>query len=312
MTPGDRDIPHLIEAAGFAPGQPVGVAGRGAGGWQIGCAAGHWPDGRAVTSEDRFYAASLSKQLTGAAIALLVRSGRIDPDAEIPQAFLPGWPRRPTIRQVLHHVGGLPAAGAEIEPGRDWTNDVALGQLAVSLPAGTAGSAHVYSNLGYVLLARIVERASEMPFQTFVAEHLIAPLGLVGIGFATEKLPDVPQARMLGPSLPLSTGDGGLWTTASAFADWLDAQNRDALGIASLVEQDYPLNAGGSAHYGWGIGIRTFRGHACFIHGGGWTGARAKAMRCPALGLSVAVVAVDDREDRVNALADACLDALAD
>jgi len=297
----------LIAAAGFDDGLPVVLATVDAAGIMSVAVAGTWPSGRPVTPDDRFYGASLAKQLTGAAAALLVR-GRLDADAPLSAYLegLPEWGERVTARQLAHHIAGLPEAGiAEAAVGGDWTEAAVteyLGRrVALSYPPGTE---HRYSNLGYILLARLVTKLSGKPFAEFVADSLCG--GDAGIGFASE-VAGFPQAAGFS-SLPLTQGDGGLWTTAGSFARWLATQNRDPLHIADIVEAPGRLSDGTVVDYGWGLGLRRYRGKRLLIHGGSWSGATAKALRCPALGIAAVVLTAGGDMREVVGLADAALE----
>jgi CubicO group peptidase (beta-lactamase class C family) len=256
---------------------------------------GEWPNGRAVTTADRFYAASLAKQVTGAALALLVREGRIDPDAGVATYLdeLPAWGHRITARQLAHHVAGIPRDVIETVISGHWTDDAVMGALADV--AELAPRTFVYSNVGYVLLGRLVAAASGEPFSQFIESR-----------FALSPAPDVglfPQTVLLGDKLPLSSGDGGLWTSAETFVRWLDRQNRDEFGVEALVTSPGP----GADDYGWGLGLRQLHGNLLLIHGGGWQGASAKSARCPSLGIAVVALAACDEFDQVARLVDAVL-----
>ncbi|KQV09125.1 serine hydrolase domain-containing protein [Devosia sp. Root105] len=309
MTP----LATLVERAGFAAGTPVAVA-RVAGDAVEKCVTGAWPNGQPVTPSDRFYVASLAKQVTGAALALLVRDGRIDPDRPVSDHVggLPPWSAAVTPRQLAHHIGGLPPAGElEARIAGDWTDAPAfeaLGDLAElpSLPGGT----YSYSNLGYILLARVIANASDVPFAEFAATRLFGPLDLDGIGFLSTPVGQ-PQLPLLGARLPLTHGDGGLWSTARSFAQWLQHQNADALGIADLVTAAGRLNDHAPVDYGWGLGLRAHRGAALLIHGGEWTGAAAKAMRSPASGIAVVGMAAGAPFETLNRLVSAVLEDIA-
>ena len=300
----------MIALAGFEPGTPVSLARRDASGAIEDGVAGTWPDGRPVVATDRFYGASLAKQVTGAAAALLVRDGRLDPDQSVARHLtdLPPWAAETTPRQLAHHTAGLPAAGVlEVLAPGDWTEDFAIGAMrGLPGPVTEPGTSYAYSNLGYILLAQVAERVAGMPFAAFVAANLLAPLGLQGMALETQ-IGDFPQSGLMGPSLPLSHGDGGLWTTSGAFALWLHQQNRDALGIADIVEASGRLAGGADVAYGWGLGLRTHRDQRLLIHGGSWTGAVAKAVRCPALGISVVALAASGQSDTLYRLVDTVL-----
>lgn len=129
-----------------------------------------------------------------------------------------------------------------------------------------------------------------MPFAEFVARRMLAPPGLDEMGF-TSGAPSFPQVALMGTSLPLTHGDGGIWSSARTFARWLHLQNIDALGIAGIVQSPGILRDGTAVPYGWGIGLRSYRGAELFIHGGEWTGCAAKAVRSPALGIGVVAMA---------------------
>jgi CubicO group peptidase (beta-lactamase class C family) len=302
----------LIARAGFAPGTPVGLARVGQSGLVEEAIAGNWPDGRPVGTQDHFYVGSLAKEVTGVAAALLVRDGQLDADAPVSRYLpaLPSWADRITPRQLAHHTAGLPAAG-EMERAlgsSDWTMARMLAALSeLREPHDEPGRAHVYSNVGYILLAQIVAEVASMSFEHFAQTRLFAPLGLDDMVFAGLQIDNFPQAPLLGPSRPLTVGDGGLWSSAGAFARWLDAQNHDALGVAAIVEAPARLGDGQNGDYGWGIGVRSWRGVRSFIHAGQWQGAVARSVRCPDLGLSVVAMASGPSVDALGALIDAAL-----
>lgn len=297
----------LIAAAGFEADLPVSIAVVDRASQFESAAAGRWPGGLPVATGDRFYGASLAKQFTGAAAAALVREGRLDPDASIGiwLPALPAWLGQVTARQLAHHMAGLPAAGiAEEALGQNWTEASVSGYLTtLGAPTYPAGTAHRYSNLGYILLARLVAAVSDMAFTDFVATQLTDS---AEIDF-TSNFEMFPQAPLLNFP-PLTHGDGGLWTNSRAFAGWLDQQNRDPLQIAAITEAPGRLNDGTAIDYGWGLGLRTYRGARLLIHGGAWKGAACKAMRCPALGLAAVVLTAGGDMEKVVALADAALD----
>lgn len=306
MTP----LATLVERAGFASGTPVAVARCVRSGIVEEFARGIWPNGSPGAPTDRFYTASLAKQVTGAALALLVRDGRVDPDLPVATyvSGLPPWSASATPRHLAHHIAGLPPAG-EVEaraPG-GWTEAFAFSALTefAELPS-PPGTAYAYSNLGYILLAHLVAEVSGMPFAQFAANRLFEPLGTDGIGFTADP-GQHPQLSLMGPSLPLTQGDGGLWSTARGFAQWLHHQNADTLGIASLVTAPGRLNDGTPVDYGWGLGLREHRGQPLYIHGGEWTGAQAKAVRSPALDIAVAGMSARGDFDTLNQLVTAVL-----
>jgi CubicO group peptidase (beta-lactamase class C family) len=190
----------------------------------------------------------------------------------------------------------------------DWTEPAAIAALERAAPADAgAGERFSYSNLGYIVLARFVAEVSGMPFAEFVTQRMLAPLGLDEMGFVSA-VPSFPQVALMGTSLPLTHGDGGMWSSARAFARWLHLQNTDALGVAGIVQSPGLLRDGTAVPYGWGIGLREYRGAELFIHGGEWTGCAAKAVRSPALGIGVVAMAAGAPIELVNQLVSDVLD----
>lgn len=311
------DLAALIEAVPFAPGLPLGVAVAERNGRITELVQGHWSDGSAVKLTDPFYAASLAKQVTGAGVAVLIDRGHLDPADRLVQ-FLPGmpaWMHDLTLLQLLGHRAGFPAAGVlENRLQGAWTTaDVIAALRNMPAPADPPGRRFSYSNAGYVILARIIEQISGQDFASFVQGELFEPLELTGIGFPRgDVVATFRQTAGMGPTLPLSHGDGGLWTTARAFVQWLVHQNRDTLEVAHRVETSEPTSDGAAGDYGWGIGLRSYRGEPLFIHGGSWPGACCKAVRSRAFGVSIAVFAASQAEqDHVGMLVDSILAASA-
>jgi len=311
------NLSAVMRTAEFDADTPVSLAAVSRQGHMETIAAGRWPDGSAVVETDWFYAASLSKQLTAAAAARLMQAGRLDADAPVARYMpdLPDWATRVTARQLAHHIAGLPADNENDfeDLTKHWTEARALAALGnLSKLPRSPGQAYVYSNLGYVLLAEVLAHAAGKPFPEIVSKTLMQPLGIEGMAFAGPAIGDFPQASLLGPVLPLTVGDGGLWSTAQAFGGWLQAMNADSLDLASVLTQPGRLSNGETTDYGWGIGLRQYRGAPLYIHGGEWTGAVARAVRSPSLGLAVVAFASGPSIDALGALVDAILDAEAD
>lgn len=95
--------------------------------------------------------ASVSKPLAAWAALVAVEEGSVSLDDPVGQ---PGC----TLRHLLAHAGGYPFEGAE--------------------PIGPPGARRTYSNSGYDLIAGHVEGATGIPFADYLAEAVLAPLGM--------------------------------------------------------------------------------------------------------------------------------------
>jgi len=144
--------------------------------------------GTALRPDHIFRIASHSKTFTGTALMLLVEDGRIRLDdrvaAHLPwlsDAGDPRW-REVTVRQLLSHGAGVIRDGVEKDYwhlSRAFPDAEALRREL--LATGLVLDPNVqmkYSNYGYSLLGMVVEAVSGMPYNRFVTERIIRPLGL--------------------------------------------------------------------------------------------------------------------------------------
>lgn len=145
------------------------------------------PDaGPAIDERTAFDLASLTKPMATAALAMvLVGDGALDLDAPV-RRWLPDAATTGTVRQLLAHAAGCAAhveffrtlrAGAHPDPRAE------LLDLAARHPAAAPGVAAVYSDLGYLMLGAIVERAAGRPLDDAFRVHVAEPLGLSGACF---------------------------------------------------------------------------------------------------------------------------------
>ena len=141
-----------------------------------------------VNTDTVFHIASLSKQITGAALALTILDGKAgldDPVAQhIPEAAHYG--QALTIGHLVYFSSGLtegydvPRAG-----GMPWSthyhftvDDAIEASLSVQELQFEPGSQWRYNNINYQLMAEIVERAQGQGFSDFVRQRIFDPLGM--------------------------------------------------------------------------------------------------------------------------------------
>jgi len=160
---------------------------------------------------------SLTKQFTATVIADLAREGKIDFQAPLSR-YLDGVPERTapiTIEQLLTHTSGLPeACGEDFDR---LTRDELVGRCLAQVELGPAGK-FVYSNLGYSLLAAVVERIEKRPLGETLAARYFQPLGMQHIGYAFDAALQDSLARGYDDSLTvapisdrLAAMDGAAW-----------------------------------------------------------------------------------------------------
>jgi CubicO group peptidase (beta-lactamase class C family) len=197
--------------------------------------------GRSVTRETAFRIASMTKSTTALAILLLRDQGRLALDAPladyVPQfAAVPAATRDSppvSVRHLLTHTAGFVTD--------DPWGDRVLGMTPAALDSLIAngrlfarppGVAFEYSNLGFALLGRVLSNVSGQPYQSFIRQSLLQPLGMTRTTFdafaaAREDFAwpyrcddDVFARERLEPDGEVGAM-GGLATTAADYARYL-------------------------------------------------------------------------------------------
>jgi CubicO group peptidase (beta-lactamase class C family) len=216
---------------------------------------------------------SMTKQFTAAAILKLEMMGKLRVTDSISRHLgpVPTDKRKITVHHLLTHTAGLPEAlGDDYEPlMRSELVATALGSELESAP----GAEYRYSNVGYSLLAAIVEEASGLGYEEFLAEHLFARAGMTQTGYVLpEWEPDEvaveydsqgrSQGRPFdhpwaddGPYWNLR-GNGGMLSTARDMFRWHVAlvgdEVLDARAKEKLFEPHVREGPGGDSFYGYG------------------------------------------------------------
>lgn len=279
----------------------------------------------------KFYIYSVTKTLIASLVLLLVERGQVALDAAF-QAFLPAidLPQPVSVRQLLNHTGGIPDYGGlpayyaaiKAHPAQPWTD---AEFLSATLPGGLAfppGRGWGYSNIGYLLLRRLVERAFDAPLGAALHEYIFNPLGLEN-SFAAQSLDD---ARQLTPGYSrfFATGDGMADMRERYHPGWVShgvvistaldmARAMDSLlagGLLSAASRaamlqavDVPVQHPFFRQPGYGLGLMIDQGSRYGIlagHGGGGPGYAAGALHVPDAGgrrITCAALANTDQGD---------------
>jgi CubicO group peptidase (beta-lactamase class C family) len=133
----------------------------------------------AITTAHLFDLGSISKSITAAAVLRLVEQKKLALDAELSKYFdkLPPAAKGVTVRHLLGHTAGLPPAG-NLSEGAQTHRDSAAREILATRGSEPPGTAFAYSNLGYQLLAALVEKVAKRPFEAFVEQELFRRAGL--------------------------------------------------------------------------------------------------------------------------------------
>lgn len=149
----------------------------------------------AVQPTSLFRIASVSKPITSAAVMQWIERGALALDSRVFSVLGLGEPadarwKQVTIRQLLQHTGG-------------WDRDISFDPMLDSAPIARAlktqaplqpaqiiaymlgqplqfapGSRFAYSNFGYCLLGRVIEKLAGRRYEASVQQQLLAPLGI--------------------------------------------------------------------------------------------------------------------------------------
>ncbi len=191
------------------------------------------------------YTASLSKQITAACAAVLVREEGLDMEATLAHWLpeLPAWAGSVRLRHLVYHTAALPdhKVDAIVGSNADRTTPAVLSALA-QIPAlgNRPGTTYRYSGAGYICLATVVERAAGQPLPIFAESRIFTTLAMNSTRYWPGPAPAPSAAAALGAPhpAPLSLGDGGVWSTASDLLRWGQALNADELSISHLMLSD--------------------------------------------------------------------------
>lgn len=267
----------------------------------------------AATSATDYRLASITKQFTAAAILLLAQDGRLKLDDSIRHWLptLPAFTGQVTLSELLCHTGGLLDYEDLIPAGRSTQLDDAdvLRMIAATTHGYfPPGSAYRYSNTGYVLLGLVVEKASRMPLQDFLAQRIFRPLHMDHTLLYVHDDKKVPN-RAYGYSeidgrwqrtdqdlTSATRGDGGIYSNIDDLAKWdaalyddrllSDASRKLAFSPhVKVTGEPYEADYG----YGWRITGDTL------WHSGESIGFRNVIVRWP--GQHLTVVLLSNRND---------------
>ena len=240
------------------PGGAVAVVKDGRLVLARGYGVGDVDSGEPVQPDSLFRIASISKPITAVAILWLVESGDLDLDDRafdilndyeaLERDDADPRIREVTVRQLLQHSGGW-----DRDKSFDamWIAGRVERELGVPKPVSCAdiitfmlkksldfdpGARYSYSNLGYCILGRIIEEVSGQPYEEYVRNQLLLPIGI---------------ARMrIGGTLPDDRADGEVSYYGYPGQSW-------TWSVLPGTEQQVPWPYGGfhlktmDSHGGW-------------------------------------------------------------
>ncbi|HRP06855.1 MAG TPA: serine hydrolase domain-containing protein [Gemmatimonadales bacterium] len=266
------------------------------------------------TSETRFRVASVTKQFTALATVMLAHEGALrldDPITRYVDSLPESWSRI-TIHDLMRHTSGI----SDYE---GWFGGYATQAYSDYMSAARAperivhdarqkpldfepGTQFHYSNSAYIILGKVIERASGIPFDEFLAQRIHQPLGMslsgqdrsdvlisnraagyqllpgtmpraYYAGLGPENLRNAVYQKMAPPQ-----ADAGLITTARDLYKWDQALYSERLLPQAMLDSIFTPGLG---DYGYGWFIRQGPDGVSYEHSGGLPGFNCYIMRIP-------------------------------
>ena len=300
-------------------GLSIAVGSNGEIVWTEGFGFADIQNGSPVTPRHRFRTGTASIVLTSAAIGLLLDEGRLNLDDEV-QKYVPEFPRKQwpvTIRQVMGQVAGFKTEDPD---------DGVLTSSHCERPAdGVAlfakeplqfqpGTQYRDSTFGWVLLSAVVEGAADTPFDKFLNDKILRPLGMSD---TFKELVTEPPANAATPYNPrfaanpkfgltplpkfdysCHAGSNGYLSTPSDLVRFGMAINRGKLlrsQTVQMMQTPQRLTSGEQTRYGLGWELKTVslagqQVQAAGHNGHFWVEEVASLLTFPERGLAVAVM----------------------
>lgn len=213
----DQFLENFIQKYGF-PGASLAVAKNG----QIihTSTAGYANVEKKIapTPETVFRIASATKPITAIAVFQLLEKSYTDINAALNRpvfgvkGYLPEYSKikdkrvlKITLRDLLQHTGGWDSSKNDYDPQYDLYNIAK--KMKVKAPADAKsvirymlqyknlevdpGKEYHYSNLGYNILARVIEKLSGETYEQYVLNHIMKPVGITDMKIAGSREKDL-------------------------------------------------------------------------------------------------------------------------
>ena len=284
-----------------------------------------------VTADTVFSLQSISKTYTAVLLLGAVDRGWFKLDDPLVK-YLPNFRvnsrysetefQKITLRHLLSHWSGLPheaPVGNNYDDGNATFEEHIQSINRVWLLAPVQGR-YAYSNLGFDLLAYLLQTRSKTPFPAYADAHLFHRLAMSNTTFDKQRAlasPSFARGQVSGHDVNIlipMLGAGGLYSTAADMAKFVAVELADTKTksgrllkketLEEMFTPQFPVDHQ-SAGYGLGIFKRFAFGTVMYSHGGGGYGYDTEQRWFPKFGLGVVVLTNDgDGSDIAQIIAD--------
>lgn len=241
------------------------------------------------TTDAVFDIGSVTKQFTAAAIMALVQDQELSVDDTLADhlEMVPPDKAEITIHQLLTHTAGLPEAiGDDYDP---LDREAFLAEVFALPLASNPGEVHSYSNVGYAVLAAIIEQHTGLSYEEFLRQRLFEPAQMPHTGYVLPDFGDRPiahgysaQDSIGAPNeLPWASdgpywnlrGNGGLLSTFDDMIAWSEALRGDAVldeAAKQAIFTPWVDEGFGDTFYGYGWVLPVGESYATHNGGNGY------------------------------------------
>ena len=257
-----------------------------------------------LTTESVFHMASVSKPFVATCVVQLIEQGKIDLDEKLTH-YLPYFTMADerykdiTIRHMLIHTSGIPNV-KDYEWDKPQYDDGAAERYTrwhASLKLDfTPGEKQSYSNAAFDILVDVIAKASGMPFEAYVKQHIFDPVGMINSTFYHPEVPKniATKGHGLGDSLDIVVNDVYPYNRRHAGSSTLNSNVDDMLlwaevnlnkgiinGKRIYSEASYDLLTSSqwkfsdTSYGGLSWFVSKFNGDTKVAHSGGDTGFRS-------------------------------------
>lgn len=200
----------------------------------------------AVTPDDRFRIASISKTITAIVALQLVEDGIVGLDEAVGgYAAAAAGVTAPTdraagvtVRQLLTHTTGFPQYESLFFRNQVGSCEEAA---AAGLTRSMGGGGFRYSNMNYCVLGLVIEHLTGQPYEVAAYERLLTPLGISGMRLAPTYDPgpgEVEHRSVPGRNYMEVLGAAGAWVaTPSDLVTIIDSLDPDTPGWKPLESE---------------------------------------------------------------------------
>ena len=244
-----------------------------------------------LTKHSAFHLASVSKTFTAMAILKLAEMKKVSLEDSL-QKFFPALPYQGiTVKDLLNHRSGLPNYTHFME-NLGWdkkqycSNEDVVDYLIEKKPVGTGrpNSHFSYCNTNYLLLALIIEKASNMTYAEYLQQTFFTPLHMDDtyvFSMVKDSATALPSYDARGRMerytfLDTNFGDKNIYSTPSDLLKWDQALYTNKLFSKETIEEafiPYSNEKPGVRNYGLGWRMNVYPdGRKVVYHNGWWHG----------------------------------------